>query len=273
MGRPAARLRRADRSDDPRALVVNPVEAKTTVRLIFARYLALRTSLGLQRWLNAEGIRSKSWVTSTGRQMGGFAFSRGALFHLLKNRTYLGETVHKDRDLSGAPPSESVDRQTFEAVRALIAKSGRDRRNRVTLASRCLLNGLVFDGDGQPMLPKFGRNRRRQYRYYASAPVPGASGYGGTEDAIRRAPCSAVDELVIDRVSQLVGPLEEASRRARVRALIGRVEIHAASVHLVVRIGGLPGPTKRQARHAADTRLLGSAGGTEELLPTHLMPV
>lgn len=232
-----------DIPSDPstRALVVNPAEAET-VRLIFDRFLELGSSLALQRWLNAQGVRSKAWVTARGRTIGGLAFSRGALFHLLKNRTYLGEIVHKNTSHPGRHPA-IVGRSTFDAAQGLIAKNGRRRRFRVTRAEGCLLNGLVFDGDGQPMVPKFGRNGRRRYRYYASGPVLGATGDDGKEDAIRRVPCTAVDEVVCGRAAQLLGPLDEASVRTRVRALIGRVEVHSTSVHLVVRIRALPAPT------------------------------
>ncbi|MEP6968616.1 MAG: recombinase family protein, partial [Pseudomonadota bacterium] len=73
-----------------RALVVNPVEADL-VRLIFRRYLELGSVHALQRSLEAEGLRSKFWTTTKGVTKGGLAFNRGALFHLLKNRIYIGE--------------------------------------------------------------------------------------------------------------------------------------------------------------------------------------
>ena len=53
-----------------RGLVVNTAEAET-VRLIFSKYLELGSVHALLRWLHAESIRSKVWVTSKGRTMGG----------------------------------------------------------------------------------------------------------------------------------------------------------------------------------------------------------
>jgi site-specific DNA recombinase len=76
-----------------RSLTVNLEEAKT-VRLILQRYLALGSVSLLERWLHDEGIRSKARVSTRGRAMGGLRFSRGALFHLLKSRVYLGEIPH-----------------------------------------------------------------------------------------------------------------------------------------------------------------------------------
>ena len=34
-------------------------------------------------------------MLSSGRVLGGGSFGRGALYHLLRNRIYLGEVVHK----------------------------------------------------------------------------------------------------------------------------------------------------------------------------------
>jgi site-specific DNA recombinase len=66
-----------------RKLVVNEAEAKT-VRLIFERYLELGCVMALRTELERLGIRSKRRVTEAGSKRGGASFSRGALYHLLK---------------------------------------------------------------------------------------------------------------------------------------------------------------------------------------------
>lgn len=101
-----------------RALVVNTAEAET-VRLIFDRYLELRSVHALVRWLAEQGIRSKAWTSSRGRQRGGEPFGRGALFHLLKNRTYVGEIPHRDRTYPGAH-EPIVDAAVFAQVQDLL---------------------------------------------------------------------------------------------------------------------------------------------------------
>src|SRR6202142_3688940 len=79
--------------DGGRALVVNPAEAQI-VRTIFGWFLQAGNLLVLQKRLDQEGIRSKRWVSTRGRLIGGYQFSRGALRHLLGNRVYLGEIAH-----------------------------------------------------------------------------------------------------------------------------------------------------------------------------------
>ncbi|WP_246450470.1 recombinase family protein [Sphingomonas rhizophila] len=79
-----------------RALVVNEAEAEV-VRSIFRTYLDLQSVHRLLVHLEQEGIRSKMRVTAKGRKLGGQPFSRGAMFHLLQNRVYVGDIVHKSQ--------------------------------------------------------------------------------------------------------------------------------------------------------------------------------
>ena len=83
-----------------RALVVSPDDA-ATLRLIFETYLELGSVSALERWLAERGIATRARTTRDGRPTGGRPFNRGALFYLLRNRTYLGMIVHKSKGLSG----------------------------------------------------------------------------------------------------------------------------------------------------------------------------
>ena len=81
------------RVEDRRLSVIDS-EAKI-VRAIFRRYTELGSVRLLKDELEAQGIKSKSWTSASGRVIGGKPFSRGALYLILQNRTYLGEIVHK----------------------------------------------------------------------------------------------------------------------------------------------------------------------------------
>ena len=78
-----------DRAED-RKLVVMDSEAEI-VRAIFRRYAELGSVRLLKNDLDARGINSKAWTSASGRITGGKPFSRGALYLILQNRTYLGE--------------------------------------------------------------------------------------------------------------------------------------------------------------------------------------
>jgi site-specific DNA recombinase len=213
-----------------RSLVVNPAEAET-VRLIFARYLELGSVNLLERWLHDQQIRSKAWISTRGRAMGGLRFSRGALFHLLKSRVYVGEITHKDVSHPNAHPP-IIERATFDAVQALLAARATAPRERKSKAGHAALKGLIFDGEGRPMSPTFSYGRAgRAYRYYVSSPLQ-KGGAVQDDDTLRRVPGQSADDLVEDAISRLVrGP----APKGEIGRYLARVELHAQSVHLVIK--------------------------------------
>jgi DNA invertase Pin-like site-specific DNA recombinase len=77
-----------------RQLVINEAEA-TIVRHIFMRYCELGSGRLLKEELDRNGVRSKVRVSKDGVESGGQAFSRGALYTLLRNPIYVGEIRHK----------------------------------------------------------------------------------------------------------------------------------------------------------------------------------
>ena len=187
-----------------RALVVNPVEAEH-VRLIFDRYLALGSVHALRDELAARGVLSKQRVTKAGVTIGGKEFARGALFHLLSNRHYLGEIVHKDKVYPGEH-SGIVDREVFEKAQLLLAEhAGALRRAKAGLAARAPsvpLAGLVYDDRGNRMSSVAGRKPKGQiYRYYVSTALQ----LGRRHDAgtLPRFPGPALEELLTDRLTQI----------------------------------------------------------------------
>src|SRR3954453_19888217 len=71
-----------------RKLVINETEAKT-VRMIFQRYVELKSVRDLKAELEAAGIVSKARIAADGSTYGGQRFGRGALYAMLQNRVYL----------------------------------------------------------------------------------------------------------------------------------------------------------------------------------------
>ena len=96
-----------------RTLVVNEPEA-AVVHHIFTRYLELPSVNSLVTALANEGLVSKKWTSASGRTRGGVRFTRGPLFHLLRNRLYVGEIVHKNKTHPGLHPA-IIDAGLFDA--------------------------------------------------------------------------------------------------------------------------------------------------------------
>lgn len=178
-----------------RTLLVNDPEAEA-VRHIFTRYLELGSVHQLAQELRTRGVFSKSWIAASGKQMGGQPFSRGALFHLLRNRLYLGQIVHKGEVYEGAHqaivPHDLFDEvaKQLEAGRTRCARAGSGRVASARLAGR------IFDAEGEPMSPTFSYGRGgRVYRYYVSASLQQGERASRSE-VLRRISVSALEGIV-----------------------------------------------------------------------------
>ena len=149
-----------------RKLVVNAEEAER-VRLIFQQYLTVGCVSRLQTELARRGVRSKKRVLTSGRVLGGCSFGRGALYHLLQNRIYRGEVLHKGVAYPGEHEA-IVDDELWIAVQARLADN-RTTRRKARVETGALLAGLIYDDRGNIMSPSYSVRRANRYRYYISS--------------------------------------------------------------------------------------------------------
>jgi site-specific DNA recombinase len=147
-----------------RKLIVVPEEAER-VRTIMRRYLEVGSASALMEQLAAEGIRTKVQARTSGPHRGGILFKRGSLFHLLKNPMYRGMLVHKDNLYPGEHQS-IVDEQLWDAVQAKLAQKAPPRRRKINDPQAALLQGMVTDPQGRPMVPTYATKGKRRYCYY-----------------------------------------------------------------------------------------------------------
>ena len=174
-----------------RKLVVNPAEAEL-VRLIFRRFLDLGSALLLIRELNAQGHRTKSWTTQSGTFREGRPFDKGTLYKILRNRTYLGEAVHKGKSYPGEH-EPIVDRATWDRVHEVLASNAKRRGNEARARTPAPLRGLMrCTHCSSAMTPTHTRRRGRLYRYYICL---GASRRGHDTCPVRSIAASEVEGL------------------------------------------------------------------------------
>lgn len=181
-----------------RKLLVHPTEAEL-VRHIMRRYIALRSVKELIAELDREGHRTKIQRRVSGPHKGGCPFRRGTLYHLLANRIYLGEIVHK----GVAHPGEHdaiVPQDLWDAVRDKLAARGpgliikRDGPNRSVLA------GILFDGLGRPMTPNHAVKGSKRYRYYVTRdPSPEQPAWRVSAHDLERIVRTRIEALLLDR--------------------------------------------------------------------------
>ena len=212
-------------------LLVNEAEADT-VRAIFRRYLALGSVHGLCAELQAQGVLSKRFVSVTGRVFGGVPLSRGALFHLLQNRHYLGEITHKGQSHPGLHPP-IVDRAIFDRVQAQLAKHRVRRRKRTAKAAEHLLTGLIFDQEGRRFSPTFSTGRSgRIHRYYVLSDIQLGREGERRDGAIRRVGADALEALVLAELRRLAERPDLGADA--IPALLKRLELRSSDTHLVL---------------------------------------
>ena len=142
-----------------RKLVIVDNEAEL-VRSIFHRYAELGSVRLLKAELDAQGRKSKSWTSAAGRLIGGKPFSRGALYLMLRNRTYRGEIVHKDQSHPGEHPP-IIDQPLWDAVQMCLAGNTAERNSSTRTDQPSLLAAMLFDAESNRMTPSYASNMAR----------------------------------------------------------------------------------------------------------------
>jgi site-specific DNA recombinase len=182
-----------------RKLVVNRVEAEM-VRAIFRKYLRLGCVRKLKDLLHRQQIRSKVRTSIAGRTAGGRPFSRGALYHLLNNRIYLGEVVHKKACYPGQHDA-IVARGLWDKVAVRLNKNNQAHRTAKSRSTPSVLTGKLFDPNGVRFTPTHAVKNGRRYCYYTSQ---AAVQHAGVKPVITRFPAHQLESFVLSQIQNLL---------------------------------------------------------------------
>ena len=206
-------------------LVVSAAEVKT-VRMIFSRYLALKSFQKLVDELNEEGVLTKRRQV-TSKTVGGIPLPMAPSPIFLKNRTYLGQTHYKDQWFAGEHEA-IIPQGIFDQVQQLlktnsIGRTGRRHEN------GALLTGLLFDDRGNRMSPSFTTKHGARYPFYVStALLRGRKSHAGS---IARIAARELETKVLSAVHDHVDIGNEAyTRRELLERFIERVTAKAENV-------------------------------------------
>ncbi len=183
-----------------RKLVINAREAET-VRRIFRSYLDASSVSVLAQSLEGGGVRSKHWISASGREHGGKVLTAGAIYKILQNQTYRGLAVHKGTAYPGEHQA-IIDEKLWHAVQAKLDRGRFHRVNRQPDGTpQSLLTGLLQDDQGHPMSPAHARRKGQRYRYYVSQPV--LKGRPDNAGSLSRIPALLIEQFVQDVLGQL----------------------------------------------------------------------
>jgi len=180
-----------------RKLIINEAEAEQ-IRTVFDLYLRLDNVRELKAELDRLNIRTKTQAYRSGKQVGDCAFTRGRLYHLLKNPLYIGKITHKGEVYDGEHQG-IIDEIKWETVQEKLA--GRSNRLPNTSApSQSLLAGIIFDHQGRRLTPNHAVKKGKRYRYYISADLNGKRTAGDGW----RLPAKCIEDIVLNAVLRLL---------------------------------------------------------------------
>ncbi len=182
-----------------RKLIINQSEA-AQVQKIFELYLTLDNVRELKAELELLNIRTKRQNYRTGREVGNCVFTRGRLYHLLKNPLYIGKIRHKDETYDGQHDA-IITSDIWEAVQARL--EGRSNRHTGKETTNCsLLTGIIFDEKGRRLTPNHAVKGTKRYRYYISSSLNGKR-TSDESDKGWRLPADGIEKLVKNSVHRL----------------------------------------------------------------------
>jgi len=194
------------------------------VRLIFAQYLRRPSFEALAKDLERLGVRSKQRVTRDGRPFGGTPFRPGGLRHILGNRIYLGEIIHKGQVHPGEHEA-IIDQTLWAKVQSRL--NGAVSRPRTGTISA--LTGRICDADGNRLYSTHGNKAGKRYRYYVSSTRDNRNGC--------RFPAGDVEALVQQSLANFLSDPD------RLDAELGGLGLTEASVSRAATLTPAPGDT------------------------------
>jgi len=230
---------------EDRKLVPAAQEA-ATVRLIFERYVELRSIGALVEELYERGIRTKQRTYCDGRIVGGIPFTKGPLAALLQNPIYIGKVRHRDQIYDGQHEA-IIELELFAKVQAILDANRQDRRLGRNAKNPSLLTSMLFDPDDRLMSPSHANKGTRRYRYYQTRLAPGET------DQVWRLPAGEIERLVIaSAVDHLRKQRPGQNAQASAREL---AEVLSNRSGLAERLPQLPTAQQRRALIALQVRI------------------
>lgn len=236
------------------------------VRDIYRRYAEVGNVRLVAEQLVRDGIRSPNRTSGAGRRFGGRQFTRGQIYHMLKNPIYVGEIEHRGRMHAGQHPP-IIDRALWGEVQQRLKVNLRGVRC-ARAPNRSALSGKLFDRDGKPLIPVHACKGKVRYRYYVSRTL---QHHGATETTtgmrvparelethVREIVAGVFDDpatlaarlrlspsdypKILNRCSAIADDLRQRKDASLefasvVRILSGKIEVDVSTAHIAAELG------------------------------------
>jgi len=124
-----------------------------TVEIIFEKYLELKSVPELKKYLEKNIIKNRTEKY----------FSKGNLYHILQNKTYIGLITYKENIYNGEHEG-IIDKYTFQKTQELLSKNRIRQKSSINSINPSLLAGKIFDDKNNYMSPSHSNKKGKRYR-------------------------------------------------------------------------------------------------------------
>lgn len=182
------------------------------IKIIYEKYLQFKSVCKLKAYLEESNIRSRS----------GKNFSKGNLYNILSNKTYVGLVTHKENDYKGEQEA-IIDEETFENTQKLLLENRSDKNCQIQSVSNSLLAGKIYDDKNNRMSPSHSNTRKRKYRYYVSLAVTKLK--KGQEGSVSKIPAGEIEKFVVEEIKNFLQNTKNVQKLVKDLNVINQNEI------------------------------------------------
>ncbi len=210
-----------------RTLTINVTEAEIINRL-FTLYEEHRAVNLVARTAEQLGLRSKRYVTQSGRDQGGQVMSRGHIHKILTNPLYIGRIMHKGATFEGQHPA-IVGTEQWERVQAILTEQSAVPRGQPNSGRPISpLAGKLLDISGERLTPVHSQKAGRRYDYYISQSLK-TTASPGTKGSGWRLPARALEDRIGSAVrkhlrTEILRGLIPGADPQRISNMIARID-------------------------------------------------
>ncbi len=191
-----------------RSLEIDATEAKT-VRTLYDLYRTHGCLHETRLQAVALGLRSRRRERADGRTVGGLAFSRGHLHHILTNPIYAGRIRHKGEVHEGQHPA-LIDPALWESVQEQLQDQATQPRGGTRKTAPSPLIGRLFDETGDRLTPSHSRKGGKRLRYYVSRRL--ITGRSKDHPDAWRLPAAPLERMLTDLIQAHLSAPQTAAR-------------------------------------------------------------
>ena len=197
---------------EDRKLYIREGEAKIIKRL-YHLYIDHKNVRSVKAEADTQGFTTRLRKRKSGEVVGGKPFSRGHIYRILTNPIYRGMIQHKDKIYEGEHEA-IIHQDVWDQVQSILKTNAVNRKTIGNSKSNMLLAGLLYDDQGNRLVPHHANKKGRRYHYYVSQRLK-----TGDQDSGWRLPAAKIEGVVRSVLASSFGTREELLKLLPVQAL------------------------------------------------------